>query len=282
MHHGHKVGSFTFVRRGAQANQIRVGVLMGICMHHGHQVGRLDRVGVIACTTATKQAALLLLGAELRPIGQSRSIQGYLHAPRPPSRPIRQSRSDCMHYGHQVGSFTFVRRGAQADQIRVGAFRGICMHHGHEVGRLDRVGVIACITATKQAALLLLGAELRPIRQRGVLMGICMHRGHQVGRLDRVGVIACTTATKQAALPLLGAELRPIRQSRSVQGFLHAPRPPSRPIRQSRSDCMHYGHQVGSFTFVRRGAQADQINQERLGVFACTTATKQADQIEQE
>ena len=37
-------------------------------MHDGHQVGRLDRVGVIACTTATKEAALLVLGAELRPI----------------------------------------------------------------------------------------------------------------------------------------------------------------------------------------------------------------------
>ena len=199
--------------------------------------------------TTTKQAAQLKLGAELRPIRQSRSIQGYLHAPRPPSRqlyscqvrssgrlnqsrsfqgylhapqppsrPIRQSRSDCMHYGHQVGSFTFVRRGAQADQIEQ----------------------------------------------------------------ERLGVFACTTATKQAALLLLGTELRPIRQSRSVDGYLHAPRPPSRPIRQSRSDCMHYGHQVGSFTFVRRRAQANQIEQEHLGVFACTAATKQADQIEQE
>ena len=235
MHHGHQVGSFTRVRSGAQADQIeqerlgvfacttatkqadqieqerlhaprppsrqfyfcqarssgrldRVGAFRGICMHHGHQVGRLDRVGVIACTTATKQAVLLLLGAELRPIRQSRSVQGYLHAPRPPSRPIRQSRSDCMHHGHQVGSFTHVRCGAQADQIEQEQFRGICMHR----------------------------------------------------------------------------------------------RPPSRPIRQSRSDCMHHGHQVGSFTRVRCGAQADQIEQERLGVFACTTATKQADQIKQE
>ena len=54
-----------------------------------------------------------------------------------------------MHHGHQVGSFTRVRRRSSGRLDRVGVFRGICMHHGHQAGRLDRVGVIACTTATK-------------------------------------------------------------------------------------------------------------------------------------
>ena len=165
MHHGHQVGSFTFVRRGAQADQIEQECLRVFACTTATKQADQIRVGDIACTTATKQAVLLLLGAELRPIRQSRSVQGYLHAPRPPSRPIRQSRSDCMHHGHQVGSFTHVRRGAQADQIEQECLRVFACTTATKQADQIRVGDIACTTATKQAVLLLLGAELRPIRQ---------------------------------------------------------------------------------------------------------------------